>query len=89
MNFYYLFFAILCCLMSVVFFRWYNNGKGGPLGSFRKRVKCWLAFILFFAGVVLLNFSIGKFTAWIDLINNIASTFIGFAIALMYRNRII
>lgn len=49
MNDTFVFIIIDCLLliMSILFFSKYNNGKGGSLGSFRKRVLYFFSVLLF------------------------------------------
>lgn len=53
-----LIFIIINCLlliMSILFFLKYNNGKGGALGSFKKRTLYFLSVLLFIGFVICVN----------------------------------
>ena len=57
MNDTFVFIIIDCLLliMSILFFSKYNNGKGGSLGSFRKRVLYFFSVLLFIGFVICVN----------------------------------
>ena len=79
-------FVILA--LSIITFRWYNNGKGAPLSSLNKKIKFILALLLFIVFVFIFNLAFGNYV-FLPLFNNCISTFIGFVIAFAFKNRIL
>lgn len=58
MNDTFISFIIIDCLlliMSILFFSKYNNGKGGPLGAFKKRNLYLLSVLTFIGFIICVN----------------------------------
>jgi hypothetical protein len=51
----YLILCIICIIVSILLFRNYNNGKGGPLGSFKKQFIYTLSIIAFIGFIIFAN----------------------------------
>jgi hypothetical protein len=47
--------SLFCLLLSILLFRNYNSGKGGPIGSLKKRLIYTLSLIAFIVFIVFLN----------------------------------
>lgn len=88
-NFWLLLPSFVILALSIMTFRWYNNGKGAPLGSLSKKTKFILALLLFIVFVSMFNFAFGNYNVLLPLFNNCISTFIGFVIAFSFKNRIL
>lgn len=77
-------FAFMC-------WRNYNNGKGGPLCSFRKRSMVVLTIIGFFSSIVLLNMAFGNtaLEAVQSTVNDLYLVFLGSFLAFVFHNKIL
>src|SRR5674476_305695 len=51
----YLTISIACVIISILLFRNYNSGSGGPLGSFKKRFIYFLSIIAFIGFIIFAN----------------------------------
>jgi len=51
----YLIICIVCIIFSILLFRNYNSGLGGPLGSFKKRFVYSLSIIAFIGFIIFAN----------------------------------
>lgn len=51
----YIIICITFLVVSILFFRTYNNGTGGPLGSIKKRIQYSLSLLCFVGFVVFLT----------------------------------
>lgn len=103
MNDTFVFIIIDCLLliMSILFFSKYNNGKGGSLGSFRKRVLYFFSVLLFIGFVICVNNiknillemnnndKYHEAEIYLNLFNGLTSTFIAFIIAFTFKNKIL
>jgi hypothetical protein len=51
----YLIISIACLILSILFFRNYNSGLGGPIGSYKKRLIYFLSILAFIGFIIFAN----------------------------------
>lgn len=83
------FISFVLLILSIGLFMWYNNGKDAPLRSLSKKIKFVTALLLFILFVLFFNWSFGNTDVLLPLFNDCVSAFIGFSVAIAFKNRLL